>query len=52
MRTCPILVLPQLSDDQWRKLTADSPAPEDPIDRILRENQLSMEEVLSIGETA
>ena len=52
MRTCPVLNLPQLSDDHWRELTADSPAPEDPIDRILRENQLSMEEVLSIGETA
>ena len=41
----PVLNLPQIPDDRWRSMAAD------PIDRILRENQITVDQLLKEAET-
>ena len=50
MKFIPIITMPQLSDAVWSRLTAE--VPEDPVDRILRENQIDLLEVMNHAESA
>ena len=50
MKFIPIITMPQLSDAAWSRLTAEDP--EDPVERILRENQIDLLEVMTNVESA
>lgn len=49
MRIIPVISLPQISDAAWRALTDQ---PEDPVEKILRENQIDLWEVLERANPA
>lgn len=49
MKVLPIVAMPQMSDDAWHRLTKQ---PEDPVEKILRENQIDLLEVLDRAKPA